>query len=336
MSKKGKNEFEVKILKPEDYCLWDQLVNDSSVGTIFHHSFWLEANGMPFEIYGCFKNGNLVGGMPLCLKKKIFNYKIGMPPPLTPYLNIVTHSLINNNTKKQSFCRKISESIIDYLKKNYLHVQFKISMDELDLIPFLRGSFDISVKITYILSLDNIDFIWRNLHVGKRTDIRNALRKRFEVRENVEPNILFDLVEKTYQRQRKNNLVSIYGRNYYTKLREHNCGRNFVVFNSLGEPLGGIYIVWDRNKSYYLTGGYDHNKNEPSAVAFALWHAIRFSKEKLGLRYFDFEGSQAPNLETFFRRFGGTQVPYYRVSWSTRPIRIARELKKITSIIFST
>jgi hypothetical protein len=34
---------------------------------------------------------------------------------------------------------------------------------------------------------------------------------------------------------------------------------------------------------------------------------------KRGVGVFDFEGSMVPSIETFFRGFGGTIVPFYQI-----------------------
>ena len=58
--------IEVRTLKPEEYPLWDKLVELSPTGTIFHTSQWLAIAGseskVKTELFGAFSSGKLVGG----------------------------------------------------------------------------------------------------------------------------------------------------------------------------------------------------------------------------------------------------------------------------------
>ena len=59
-----------------------------------------------------------------------------------------------------------------------------------------------------------------------------------------------------------------------------------------------------------------------------MWKAIKFSKEELGLAEFDFEGSMVPQIEQFFRKFGGILTPYYSVVWE-KPFPISVRMRAV-------
>jgi hypothetical protein len=49
----------------------------------------------------------------------------------------------------------------------------------------------------------------------------------------------------------------------------------------------------------------------------------------LGIKYFDFEGSMLPQIEIFFRGFGGQLVPYYnRINKAKLPLEILLKFYK--------
>jgi hypothetical protein len=60
------NKIEVRELVPSEYKEWDLLVEMAQSGTLFHTSEWLgiyrDVLSRDIRIYGCFRNGNLVGG----------------------------------------------------------------------------------------------------------------------------------------------------------------------------------------------------------------------------------------------------------------------------------
>ena len=71
------------------------------------------------------------------------------------------------------------------------------------------------------------------------------------------------------------------------------------------------FIVWDRNRAYYLIGGGDPDFRNSGAATLCIWEAIKFSSTVT--KAFDFEGSMVENIERFFRGFGGHLKPYHRI-----------------------
>jgi hypothetical protein len=101
-------------------------------------------------------------------------------------------------------------------------------------------------------------------------------------------------------------------------MAEGRC-RTIGIRDSDGELLSAVFLVWDRHRSYYLLGGFreDEEKAKIARVAttYCLWTAMNFTRETLGLKVFDLEGSMIPGVELFFRKFGGDLTPFYVISW---------------------
>jgi hypothetical protein len=49
-------------------------------------------------------------------------------------------------------------------------------------------------------------------------------------------------------------------------------------------------------------------------MSLLMWEAIKYTKEKLNLNEFDFEGSDDRGVEFFFRKFGGDIKPIFSIS----------------------
>jgi hypothetical protein len=71
-------------------------------------------------------------------------------------------------------------------------------------------------------------------------------------------------------------------------------------------------LVWDRKRAYYLAGGGDPTLRTSGATALLLWKMMQFASGRSAV--FDFEGSQIPAVERFFRAFGASQVWYHEIS----------------------
>lgn len=78
-------------------------------------------------------------------------------------------------------------------------------------------------------------------------------------------------------------------------------------------PLAATFVVFDNRKAYYLLGGYDPKHKHQGAGALAVTESIKKSIE-LGLEIFDFEGSMLPEVEKYFRGFGGEMTPYFTLN----------------------
>ena len=73
-----------------------------------------------------------------------------------------------------------------------------------------------------------------------------------------------------------------------------------------------------------------------NAMSLAIWEAIKFTKEVLGLSEFDFCGSMLPGVEHFFRKFGGKLTPFFEISWASKKSLPFICLRKAKQYLFGT
>lgn len=78
---------------------------------------------------------------------------------------------------------------------------------------------------------------------------------------------------------------------------------------------------------YNIIAGYNKDLAHHGAGAIAIWEAIKYAKS-LGLKIFDFEGSMIPQIETYFRGFGGYLETYSSVHKALLPIEIVLKIVK--------
>ena len=89
LSQKGDNvsNYDVRALEEHEHALWDKLVRQSPQGTLFHTPLWLEATGVPFRLYGCFRGDELRAGAAVGI---VAPRSAGHPvAALTPYLGLL-------------------------------------------------------------------------------------------------------------------------------------------------------------------------------------------------------------------------------------------------------
>ncbi|MFC2001680.1 lipid II:glycine glycyltransferase FemX [Chloroflexota bacterium] len=319
--------FEIRPLSESEFAAWDELVEKSPEGTLFHNTFWLKASGERFVIYGYFKGGELFAGIPVSYTSS-FKIKVAGLPLLTPYFGVVLKGRETKYVQRMSQDKEIVGELVRRLKKDFNAGLVHLIPGWVDLQPFIWEGLIPGIRYTYIIDLNmELEQIWGAMNDKRRNDIRKAEKDGIRVVAGDNFETTYSLVEKTFARQERTVAFKQAALRYNEALAARNQCRAFLAKNGQDEPIAAVYIVWDSRRSYYLLGGYDPDSSHHGASALAMWEAIKFTKEELGLGGFDFEGSMVPQIEQFFRKFGGRLTPYYTVSWS-RPY-----LKLIPSFI---
>jgi hypothetical protein len=153
----------------------------------------------------------------------------------------------------------------------------------------------------------------------KRNDISKATRDGLTTKLIDDYSIVKSLVLKTFSRQ------EMVANEYYLNkiLFEFANKDNSFAFAAFREniPIAVSFCICDGSTAYYLLGGYDDKNKHHGAGAFAVWEAIKHA-QRLGLKQFDFEGSMVPQIEKYFRGFGGRLTPYYRINKAKLPVEI--------------
>jgi hypothetical protein len=88
---------------------------------------------------------------------------------------------------------------------------------------------------------------------------------------------------------------------------------HYSIISEGETPLAAALICGQNEKCYYLFGSTDKAHQQNAAGPLALRAAIILAKEK-GFKTFDFEGSMIPEVESFFRQFGGKLTPLYTIN----------------------
>jgi|GEM_PF-233184 len=326
--------LEIRALTQDEFSLWDTFVDESPKGTLFHKTFWLQASGREFVVYGLFKGQELSAGIPLVHSRRA-GVRSASHPVLTPYLGVLFKEQDSKYVSRISQEKEMSREIARMLKGAFGSVTFNFTPGPTDLQPFIWEGFSPGVRYTYILDLTNsLDDIWRAMEDSRRRSIKRAQRDNVSVVTSDDFELTFSLVEKTFVRQGKQAHFRSAAFGYNQALKARNQCKSFLARDENGNYIAVVYIVWDSRGSYYLLGGYDSERRHHGASALAMWEAIRFTRDELSLGEFDFEGSMIPQVEQFFRKFGAVQTPYYRVSWVRPHLKGAILAKRAVGTVF--
>jgi hypothetical protein len=311
--------MEINLLSDSEKSRYDELAEKH--GTVFSRLDWLKIFTDKVRIYGIYdKNGGIIGGFSIFTERR-FGFKISRNPPFTPMIGPFLEIKAKNPVAIMNFWKEVLSLLANFLDKLPCSViSVSLSKEIVDTQPFVWKKFKVVPGYTYVVGLNEpIDNIRGNMSAEKRNDINKATRDGLLVEQVNNFEVVKSLVFKTFLRQE----LSV-NKDYLSKiLFEFATGDNsfaFVTFKD-NSPIATSFCVYDKYTAYYLLGGYDYERKHHGAGALATWEAIKYAQQ-LGLKYFDFEGSMVPQIERYFRGFGGRLTPYYRINKAILPVEI--------------
>lgn len=318
--------MQIKEIKSEEEKIkYNELAKKT--GNIFNTLEWLKIFGDKIKLFGIYEGGNvLIGGF--CLYK---NRKFGLTIYQDPYFTPCVGPFFSYKLKSYvSLLRKWKEVIsimaqaIDNLP--YDVVSFSLNKEVIDTQPFFWRKFKVIPRYTYILELAKPENeIYQNISKERRNDILKAIKDKLEVKQIHDFGIIKPLIIKTLSLHGKK-INQFYLDKIFFEFANPNNSFAFAIFGEK-ELIAAVFCIFDHQTTYYLLGGHDYKNKYRGANSLVLWEAIKYSK-RIGLQYFDFEGSMVPQIERYFRGFGGKLTPYYTINKAKLPLEIVLKFLK--------
>ena len=301
----------LRYLSGEEYRRWDELVEASPQGSLFCRSWWLKVAAPDIRVLGYFDRGRLIAGMPLFFKKRL-GVKFCAMPSLTQTWGVVIEPIEGKPVHQITRQLEILTIFARHLAGEQVFLQ-RFHPAIVNFLPFHWQGFRQVSRVTYVIEyLCDLDRVWAAMRENQRREIRKA-EKRGIVVERCDSEIVAQNLAKTYGRQglqspAKAHLLRL----VHQAAQQNDAGECFAARDASGRVHAAAMLVWDRKRAYYLAGGGDPTLRTSGATALLLWKMMQFASGRSAV--FDFEGSQIPAVERFFRAFGASQVWYHEIS----------------------
>lgn len=262
------------------------------------------------------RDHKIVASMPIAYKIRDRFFKNIYMPPLAQFLGVTFfYPLGQKPERARAWEIEILKEVLDKLPPfDYFSVNF--SFDFKNHLPFYWNGFSQSTQYSYVLhSLENLDDIFDGFSSRTRGAIRRAQKSGVAIRLSDDLSLLYDVVQKTYERQGLSAPIA-----YELLARIDGLYREqraiFLAYDSKGQVCAGGYFIRDSQMMHYLIGGVDtKNPSHGGAMDWLIWEAIRFSANHV--KAFNFEGSMNEGIGKFFSGFGGELTPYFRIYKTT-------------------
>ena len=253
---------------------------------------------------------NNIEGILIYHLRRYRGFNLILMPPLSSYSGIYFNYPSNLKSHSTvSFESRVTNKLLEQLPKyDFLYLQ--LSPDITNWLPLYWKDFKQSTRYTYkIDTMLSEEALWDNLKGNVRTNIRNS--------ENA-----CAIDDCSFEEFWKHNLASAKARNKTNPFNKQVLGNLAKVYlpkdqlqikmvksRDNGDVLGGAITVSDHNTRYYLAGFYYPNASPKYAFSYLLWNLIKSNPQQ----YFDMEGSIIPEIEHFFRSFGGELTPHFKI-----------------------
>src|SRR3990172_6656132 len=328
------SKYSVKLLSEDDYDLWDDLIEQSERGTVFHRTHWLKSFDRDLALVGCYNEaGTLVGGINLSYQR-LAGMTIARPPYLTPYLGPVIFGKYDGKYHRAlTVEREVILALLDRITKFSNFIRIPLSPNHHDIQPFKQNGFNhVDIECTYVVKLDDMDRVWKEMDQDKRRKIKKGYEEGLSCEWSDNLDEFFPLWDHSLRAHNKRaapmRVQEV--RSWYKALTTKSRTKLLEIKDSAGRIHAGAILVWDHKRSYYLLSGMNRDIASHNAMALLIWECMRFCHEAIHMAEFDFDGSDVPSVETFFRGFGGWLMPRYMVTYERTsilgPVRSAWKL----------
>ncbi|MCW5907967.1 MAG: GNAT family N-acetyltransferase [Chitinophagales bacterium] len=309
----------VRQLTETEEHKWNAFVDVSTQGSLFSKTWYLKSIGLSYRIYVVERNNEICAGIILGNRKSA--YTTG---PMQKYTGVLFGNFEGNAYTVTSSQRSATKLLLEAVKEfktfdYFFHPAF------LDWMLFHQAGYKEMTYYTYRISLEGLsdEDVLRLCSPRLRNKIRNALAESEQkIVTDINPELFYEVNSKTFERQnRKPPVAKERFLSIYEALKAHNAVKLYGVTegkDKIGAVLG---IAYDKTCAYLLFSGFDPEQSGSNNTELLIYKAICDARGRV--KIFDFEGSMLPGVESFYRQFGGTLTPYFRIYCPT----LLKELK---------
>ena len=314
--------IELAIATRDDGSSWNQVVQSSSHGNIFHSWEWLttlskfsEARFLPVIAR---KGNTILAVYPLfILKKGVFNIALSPPPRgVLNYLGPVFNGYdALRLDKKESLFLDVQRSVDKYLQDSLQCslIRIRSSPGLMDPRPFRWCGYQLEPFFTYRISLaGGSDGVWAGFDKKLRYDINKA-EKEGVIVEQGDINDLQFILDRVSDRFIEQGINPSDHFKYISDLYKDFYPKNLKIFVAKyrGEKISGMICPCFKNILYLWLGIPKINMPGVSPNDLLQWEAIKWASSQ-GLDYFEnIDAGIDIRLKNFKSKYNPYLVPWY-------------------------
>lgn len=263
------------------------------------------------------ENGQIIGGFVAYEGGKA-NLRTLITPPFTPHVGLYLEETRTNPVRVNTRRKQAMEAIAEYLKNSrYAYYKLDFAPEWCDMQPMLWNRIRTHVRYTYRIDLRRtVAEIQSNMDSSKRNKVSKAEREGMTISHEANIDLAMSMISGNLDAKNLHSHPEIMRKILQLAAEDERGIWSFTYSN--GKAVAVNVCIITPGICYNLLSAVDRGSGHTNAGSFSLYHSILRAKEK-GLRVFDFEGSGVPEIEEFFRSFGGDITPYFSVEGGQWP-----------------
>lgn len=333
------SQIETRYLLADEYPLWDSFVDESTDGTIFHKSDWLEPisswQNLNFSIIACFKGGRITGGMAFTWKKKFGRIPVIQMPLKTPVFGpVISRSKAQYQSKAESHTQEVVKALTGFIMSEFqmFHAQFPPSVK--DIRHYEWDGFKTGIHYTYTAELNPDTDIRASFDHAVRKQIKKAELSDYNFHaENLEKyiSVAWELEQLSFNRQ---DFDMVYATrenfsSFISGLMEKELVQIYTI--CLEEtPVASRIVILDhpKGKVYDWLAGADQN-HLSTGLNQQLMYLVLVELQKSEFKLFDFGGAGTSSIARYKSSYNFPIVPMYSASKERGVAQLGSLLKKL-------
>ncbi len=293
---------------------------------IFSQPWYLDAvcgeNG--WDILIIKKGDEIAATMPIQQNKK-FGFVLPRMPHPAKYLGPYFPSKFKSKKHQNKLVHQLIELFpqFDFFEQN-LNISFS------NWLPFYWKDFEATVRYTFTIDLtQNTADIFNQIDSNYRNNKITKAQNSISISEKKTLLDFYKIQEKTFSRQKMTMPFSFdFLKKYDEALANNNARKIFFAIDDEDRIHSVLYLIWDNHTAYLHMSGDDPDLRKSGASVLITWHAIKYAKEVLQKKMFDFEGSMIEPIAKVRQSFGAKQTPYFLIrKYNSRIIKFLHQLK---------
>ncbi len=319
-----KNIFKLDLLLPEKWDLWDNFVNNTVGGLIFHTSKFFKIIKEAFKrsvyVLSVFQGERIVGGVVLYPQRKIgINYLTS--PFYIPYNGFILSDF--NESKSYRKRIELQNKILDLLRKEieskYFFAHLNLMPTIFDYRPLILNKWEFLPTYNIFIDLQDKQDLSSLL---RRNQSRNILKSKnvdYQLTSTENVDTLYDLVKNSYAyhhlippiRERVFKLFS-------AKLLQTEIGKCYTLKKD-NHTAAVILVVENFPNVYTLFAGRNVHENFTNAELYLYWRLMNIYQQD-GYEIFDMLGGMVPSIAYIKLGLGGKLFRYDQLYYYKSPL----------------
>lgn len=278
---------------------------------LFSRPWYLDAvcgaNG--WDILMILKGNEIAATMPI-LKKEQFGFSLSRMPLITPYLGPYFNKKFRSIKQQEKLMRNLIKQLpkFDFFDQNFHH-------SITNWLPFYWEGFDSNVRYSFLIDLTkSLEEIFLKVSSNYRNNKIAKAKKQIKIVSDRSLEEFYEIQKKTFEKQKMPVPYSFdFIKKFDATLAKENARKVLFAIDEKDQIHSVAYLTWDEETAYFQMTGNDPNFRNSGAGVLIVWESIKFAKEVLGKKRFDFCGSVIENIAKVRQEFGAEQVPYFNL-----------------------